>query len=79
MAEPREDDFYVGYMARAPRGIAARNRVGVVLIFVVAVAVGLLLVNAQSRFAPAVFEFGVVTEHTGVIRERPYPVLEVIL
>ena len=78
MAERREDEFYVGYLPRAPRGIAARSRIGVVLIFVVAVAVGLLLVNAQSRFAPAMFEFGVVTEHTGVIRERPYPVLDVI-
>jgi hypothetical protein len=78
MAEPREDEFYVGYLPRAPRGIAARTRLGVVLIFVVVVAVGLLLVNAQSYFAPAVFEFGVVTEHIGVIREWPYPVLDVI-
>ena len=78
MAEPREDEFYVGYLPRAPRGIAARSRLGVVLIFVAVVAVGLLLVNAQSRFASAAFEFGVVTEHTGVIRERPYPVLDVL-
>jgi hypothetical protein len=78
MAEPREDEFYVGYLPRAPRGIALRTRLAVALLFVAVVAVGLLLVNEQSRFAPAVFEFGVVTEHTGVIRERPYPVLEVV-
>jgi nitrite reductase/ring-hydroxylating ferredoxin subunit/DMSO/TMAO reductase YedYZ heme-binding membrane subunit len=76
--EQPEDEFFVGYLPRAPRAIAARSRAGVVLVFVVAVAAGLLMVNAQSRFAAAVFEFGVVREHTGVMRERPYPVLEVI-
>ena len=77
MAERRDDEFYVGYLPQAPAGIAARSRLGVVLIFVVAVALGLLLVNAQSRFDPAVFEFGIVTEHTGVVREQPYPMLDV--
>jgi hypothetical protein len=77
MAEPREDEFYVGYLPRAPRAVASRTRLAILAIFMVAVGLGLLLVNAQSRFAPAVFEFGVVTEHTGVIREKPYPVLDV--
>jgi len=77
MADPRDDEFYIGYLPQAPRGIAARSRLGVVLIFAAVVTVGLLLVHAQSRFAPAVFEFGIVTEHVGVVRERPYPVLDV--
>lgn len=52
MAEPRDDEFYVGYLPQAPRGIAAKSRFAVVLIFALVVIVGLLLVNAQSRFAP---------------------------
>jgi hypothetical protein len=77
MTDPRRDEFYVGYQPRAPRGIAARSRLAVLLIFVMLVGFALLLVHAQSRFDPAVFEFGVVTQHIGVIRERPYPVLDV--
>ena len=77
MADRRDDEFYVGYLPKAPRSFAARTRLGVVIIFIAAVSVGLLLINAQSRFDPSVFEFGTVTEHTGVIREAPYPVLEV--
>ena len=77
MAEPRDDEFYVGYLPKAPSGIASKSRLGIVLVFTAVVVVGLLLVHAQSRFAPSVFEFGVVTEHTGVIHETPYPVLDV--
>jgi hypothetical protein len=77
VAKRRDDEFYIGYLPRAPRGIAERCRSGVLLIFAAAAAVALVLVSAQSRFDPSVFEFGVVTEHTGVIRERPYPLLEV--
>jgi hypothetical protein len=77
MAEPRDDEFYVGYLPQAPRGIASRSRLGVLLVLAAVVIVALVLVNAQSRFAPSVFEFGVVREHTGVIREKPYPVLDV--
>ena len=77
MADLHDDEFYVGYLPKAPRSVAARTRLGVVIIFVAVVSVGLLLINTQSRFDPSVFEFGSVTEHTGVIRETPYPVLEV--
>jgi len=77
MADLHDDEFYVGYQPKAPRGVARRARLGVVLILAAVIAVGLLLINSQSRFAPSVFEFGTVTEHTGVVREAPYPVLEV--
>ena len=77
MADLHDDEFYVGYLPQAPGGVAARTRVGVVLIFVAVVTIGLLLVNAQSRFDSSAFEFGIVTEHTGVVRETPYPTLEV--
>lgn len=75
MPEPRDDEFYVGYLPQAPPAIASHVRVAVALILVLAAGLGLLLVNAQKRFAPAVYEFGASTEFTGWVRERPYPML----
>ncbi len=75
MSERRDDEFYVGYLPEAPSGIAARARIAIVLILAVSLALCLLLVSAQQPFGPGVFEFGVVTEFQGVVREKPYPLL----
>jgi hypothetical protein len=73
--DPRQDEFYVGYLPRAPKGIASRVRMTVIGLFVVALVAGLLLVHAQRSFPPSVFEYGVLREFTGIIVERPYPML----
>ena len=77
MAEPRDDEFYVGYLPEAPAGIAARARWSVVLLLVLGVAAALLLVSRQQRFDPGVFEYGVRRPLEGVLREKPYPALYV--
>ncbi|MCP3981682.1 MAG: hypothetical protein GY716_20470 [bacterium] len=71
------DEFYVGYVDRAPGGIAARTRRTVVLVFLAAAVLALLLVNAQRRFAASTFEFGVIREFSGFVIEKPYPMLRV--
>jgi hypothetical protein len=47
------------------------------LLAVVAVAIPLGVAVGQGSFAAAVFEFGVVRSFEGVVREHPYPTLEV--
>lgn len=76
MAEPG-DDFYVGYLPEAPPGAAAWIRRAVALIFLVTAAVALVLAVGERPFAKAYFEFGVVRQVEGVVREKPYPMLEV--
>lgn len=71
------DELYTGYLPRAPPRIAAWTKKTVVLLFVVVAALALALTAAQSPFSKAVYEFGVVEEVEGVVRERPYPALEV--
>ncbi len=71
------DDFYVGYHPQAPRRLARflAPRVGVLLTGASALAA--VLAGLQEPPSPAVFEFGIVREFQGRIRERPYAMLEV--
>lgn len=71
----RRDEFYVGYLPRAPRGIAMRTRVAVAVVVAAGLAAAVLLTVGQSRFDPGVFEFGVDRDFEGVVVERPYPLL----
>jgi hypothetical protein len=75
MAESANDGFYVGYLPRAPKRIAAHVRTAVAAVFMIASLVALVLVNGQQRFPSSVFEFGVEREFSGLVRERPYPLL----
>jgi hypothetical protein len=75
VADRIDPEFYVGYVDRAPPRTAAHVRRAVVLLFALAIAVGLVLVASQSRFDRSVFEFGVVRSFDGVVFERPYPAL----
>ncbi len=77
MAEPRDDEFYTGYLEAAPPGIARRVRLAVLALFAVATAVALLLVFGQRGFSAAVYEFGISRDFEGVVSEDPYPTLAV--
>lgn len=76
MTESR-DELYVGYLPEAPAGVAAHVRRAIVALVLIAVAVALVLVFGQRGFAPSVYEFLVYRDFAGVVRERPYPTLEI--
>jgi len=69
------DDFYVGYVPKAPVGlgkVVARITAGVLLAGLIA---GGLLIFGQPPFATSKFEFGEYRDYAGVIEEWPYPIL----
>ena len=69
------DDFYVGYLPKAPTDlgrIAARITAGIVLAGLVT---GGLLIFGQAPFAASKFEYGEYRDYAGVIEEWPYPIL----
>jgi len=75
MSERRDDEFYVGYLPKAPAGVARFLRPWILLIILGALAAGALLRQTQGPLGPSVFEFGEARAFEGVIIERPYPML----
>lgn len=71
------DDFYIGYEPKMASALARRIRMAVAALLALAVLLPLLLLAAQDRFAPAVFEFGHTRTIEGRLVEFPYPALDV--
>jgi hypothetical protein len=69
------DEFYVGYVPKAPRAlgrIVARIVTGILVVGVVA---GALLIFGQPPFAASKFGYGEYREYVGVVEEWPHPIL----
>src|SRR5204863_1435459 len=71
----RNEEFYVGYLPQAPRGIAKRIRLTCLVLAVVAALIAVMLAIGQHRFPASFFEFGQARQFEGIIRAWPYPVL----
>lgn len=69
------NDFYVGYLPKAPPALAQFVRRVIVLIGFIALAAALALVTAQMPFAKSAFEYGKMRTFEGIIETRPYPTL----
>ena len=69
------NEFYVGYLPKAPVGIARRIRALVVFLLVFVALLAIVFARVQRTFAPAVFEFGKVGTFEGTIEKGPYPTL----
>lgn len=74
----RTDEFYIGWMPQAPAGIASHSRKVIVALLLIAITVGVLVSLRQRAFSPGKFEFGQLTEVTGIYQQTPVPSLKVI-
>ena len=70
------DDFYVGYVPRAPRRLGAWIRTHVILLVAGSMALALALTGSQRPFPTADFEYGRTRTFSGILREFPVPSLE---
>jgi len=68
-------EFYIGYLAKMPSGIARWVRPAAILILVCSVVLAAIFALAQRPFAEAFFEFGNVREFSGTILAKPIPFL----
>src|SRR5882672_4538516 len=69
------NDFYVGYLPKAPTALAGFVRKIIVVLSVVVMTMALTLVITQKPFANSTFEYGKVRSFEGVIRAQPFPTL----
>ena len=73
-----KDEFYIGWMDRAPGGFAKYIRRVLVFLLIVVIATGLLLAFFQKQFSTGNFEFGKLTEVKGVYFNKPVPLLKAV-
>jgi hypothetical protein len=71
------DEFYVGWEAQPPPGIARHARRCAAALLAAAALAAVVLALAQGRFAASRYEFGTVREFVGWVREAPQPHLVV--
>lgn len=72
-----DHEFYVGYQAHAPVGIAARLRRTAIALLLLVVLVASTVVAAHVRRPSASFEFGSPREFVGQLRTSPCALLDV--
>ena len=77
ISDPRDDEFYVGYLPETPGGIAAHVRRVVVAIGLAFLGVALVLAVVQKDFDVAFFDFGAARSFEGVVVLEPQPMLRV--
>jgi hypothetical protein len=68
-------DFYVGYLPKAPAGLAHFVRRIVVITGGLCALIALLLVLAQAPFPRSTFEYQNYREYEGTLEPWPYPTL----
>ena len=69
------NDFYVGYLPKAPTALARFVRKVIVVLGLLVMTAALVLVVGQMPFASSAFEYGKVRSFEGVVVTRPFPTL----
>jgi len=72
-----QQDFYIGWMAKAPKSFAKHVQRVLLILFPVALIVAYLLSISQNKFSTATFEYGKLSEVKGVYYNTPVPMLKV--
>jgi hypothetical protein len=68
-------EFYVGYLPKAPSGIARKMKVVIVVLFAAATTSAIGFAALQRTYSRSVFESGKERTFEGVIEASPYPAL----
>ena len=69
------NDFYVGYLPKAPTALARFVRKVIIVLGLLAVTAALVLVVGQMPFARSAFEYGKLTSLEGIVVTWPFPTL----
>jgi hypothetical protein len=68
-------EFYVGYLPKAPSGIARKMKVVIVVLFAAATISAIGFAAVQRTYSRSFFESGKQRTFDGVIEASPYPIL----
>jgi hypothetical protein len=68
-------EFYVGYLPKAPVGIARRVKTLIAILIVLGAGAAITFAHVQKPFAPSTFEYGKERTLEGVLEANPFPTL----
>lgn len=74
-APPDGREFYIGYLKKAPAGIARYSRGAIVALALLVPILTAIVAAAQGPFDRGHFEFGVARQFEGELFEQPLPLL----
>jgi hypothetical protein len=69
------NDFYIGYLPKAPTALARFVRRVIIVLGLLAVTTALVLVVGQMPFVNSAFEYGKIRSFEGVVMTQPFPTL----
>jgi hypothetical protein len=69
------NEFYIGYLPKAPAGISRRIRAVVISLMAIVFVTAIAFTSVQKTFGPAIFEYGKQRSFEGVIERNPFPTL----
>jgi hypothetical protein len=67
------DEFYIGWEAKAPSGIGRTVRRGVAFLLAFALLAAVVLAIAQRTIGVSAFEWGTLKDFSGIMQCQPYP------
>ncbi|HEY0678170.1 MAG TPA: hypothetical protein VGD17_07780 [Chitinophagaceae bacterium] len=73
-----EKEFYIGWMPVAPASFSKLVKRVVIALGILVIFIAVFLALLQRKFSNAVFEFGTLTQVSGIYYESPYPAIKVI-
>ncbi len=73
-----KNEFYIGYIPKAPKGIARFVIAFVLVLFIVMGSLSYFLSTSHDHITNGTYEFGELTELTGVIRMEPVPHIRIL-
>ncbi len=71
------NEFYVGYLPKAPASISRRIRAVVIVLATISAVGAATFASVQRTFAPAIFAYGHPRSFEGTIERNPFPTLVV--
>lgn len=77
MAEPR-DEFFIGYLPKAPASYASHVRVWAIVLVLAAVLGALLAASSQRDFDDGYFEFGKLRKFEGYLSLEAVPTIHLV-
>lgn len=73
-----KNEFYIGYIPKAPKGIARFVIAFIVVLFVIMGALSYFLSTSHDHITNGTYEYGELTEVKGVIRMEPVPHIRIL-